>query len=260
MASAQVRRDRLAVVVAAVGTGIAMAAILAYAWYPTTLQPNIVLSDAEYTMASCVPYGTTTRYANRYDWVFTLTNSGQADGSATVRVGLGLYGLHKPYSVPRGSEVRETFEFYGAVHNAASECTGPENVTLSIASVSRVPPISNQALIGNLGGAVGTVGFTAVLLGIFAVVLRRRGQSLLSGWRGLPTFLFAFLIITAASFFSNAIVAAFLAMDGFSVNWFYAIVYGGVLFAIGLGVVYLAYRLAVQHAPRLSSVVTRAGG
>lgn len=233
-----------AVLAAAVMT-VGLAAILYVAWYPTTLQPNIVLSNAEYTTTACVPVGT--GYANRYDWTFTLTNSGQADGRAFVRFGLGEYGLFRSYFAPRGAQVQATGLFYGARHPVASECTGPENPTVSLDSFERVPPIDSRQFINILVRAVSTAAFAGLLLGILAVALRRRGQSLSS--QGGPWSL-AFFIVLAAGFFSSAVEAGVQMAGNVPVDWPAMIAFGSLFIGMGLVVVFFVFRIAL-HQPGL---------
>jgi hypothetical protein len=155
---------------------------------------------------------------------------------------------YRYYLVPSRSEVATTDVIHGAVHPSSADCGGSENPGLSLASFRREPPIDDRIWLGFMGRVVGTVGFAGVLLGALAVALRRRGLGFPKG--GWASWLTAFLMVTAADFFSNSVLTVLSVSCNIPLDWTSAMVFGSVFAAVGLVVAYLAFRLALRASPR----------
>lgn len=130
------RTELVIAIVAVVIVAIAIVTLFVVVWYPTTLQPSITMTDASYVTGTCVPVQG--GFGNRFNWTFTLVNTGSADGDASVQFllnGNSIGFIH--YFVPQHSQVPESSTNYGAIYPTSVGCNAPETPGISLASVTK---------------------------------------------------------------------------------------------------------------------------
>ena len=82
--------------------------VVAFVAIPYLAQPKVTLTAETYTMSNCMSYPSHFTFT----WTFTLVNTGNANGFATVELylngqpGIGTYSTIT-YLVPQGSQVSE---------------------------------------------------------------------------------------------------------------------------------------------------------
>ena len=247
------RRDSLrqrilivAMVIAIIG---ALAAIAAFVWYPTTLQPNVTLTNTPFVATPCAPV--LGGYANRFNATLTLVNTGRADGEAAVQFGLGNFSLgYRSYLVSPGSQVTDAVSIIWEVHSSPTACgplDNPGPPTISLASVTRSPPIDPRTLIfaSVIPGA--TVVFAGGMLGGLQRLARRRGISLSEDLRG-EGWGIAFLVVFAANVFGGLLTAVLTIPYNYPVDWTPLLVYVPVYSALGIGTFVVAWRAVLRAA------------
>ena len=228
-------------IVAVVIAAIAMAAVLVQIWYGTTLQPRITLTAANYVTGTCVPMGNG-YYANRFNWTFTLVNTGTADGDASVGFLLdGNSAGYAHYLVPQHSQVTENATVYGSGYPSPAQCGGPETPGISLASVAGGHIIDIRTVIQTLAQPVATIAFTGALLGFLQYQAHRRRFSIfadlgVSGW-GV-----ALLTVFAAGFFSSVLTLFLVTPYNIPLDWTPAILYGIAFSTFGIIVFAVGYR------------------
>jgi hypothetical protein len=238
------RMARLAPVLAVVFVVLSIGAILGLVWYPTTLQPNIVLRDATYTTHACVPVSG--GYATRYDWTFTVANSGPANGVASIALEWNGYTVgYDRILVPRNSEIAGSRAMYGEVFASPAGCGPPETTGIRLASVTRDPEIDPRTVVVSVVSPIVTIAFSGALFGALHLSLRRRGRSMFGDF-GLAGWAIAFLILTAASLFSGVVTQVVVTPYNVPLDWTPALVYGAIATAAGGFLVRAAYRMALR--------------
>lgn len=241
------RQARLVVIVA-VALGAAALALVAFVWYPTTLQPNVTLTDASYATTLCAPV--LGGYANRYDWTFTLANTGRADADVGVQFVVNGFSLGcQHYLVPQGSEVVEKAPVIWEVHSSPSACGPVDTVALSLASVARSPAIDVRSLITSTVGPVATMGFSGLLLGALSIVARRRGISLFADL-GAAGWGVAFVTIFVATLFSGMLTQVLITPYNYPVDWTMTLIGVVAYGAVGVAVFVVACRIALREGAR----------
>lgn len=252
--SPPLRRDSLrqrilivAVVIAVIG---ALAAIAAFVWYPTTLQPNVTLTNTPFVATPCAPL-LGGGYANRFNTTLTLVNTGRADGDAVVQFLLGNFSLgYRFYLVSPGSQVTDAVSIIWEVHSSPTACgplDNPGPPAISLASVTRSPPIDPRTLIfaSVIPGA--TVVFAGGMLGGLQHLARRRGISLFEDLRG-EGWGIALLAVFAANMFAGLLTAVLTVPYNYPVDWTPLLVYVPVYSALGIGTFILAWRAVLRAA------------
>ena len=228
-------------IVAVVIAAIAIIAVLVQIWYGTTLQPRITLTAANYVTGACVPMGNG-YYANRFNWTFTLVNTGTADGDASVGFLLDGNSVgYTHYLVPQHSQVTENATVYGSGYPSPAQCGGPETPGISLASVAGGYVIDIRTVIQTLVQPVATMAFTGALLGFLQYQAHRRGFSIFadlgaSGW-GI-----ALLTVFAAGFFAGVLAQFLVTPYNIPLDWTPAILSGIALSALGVAVFAVGYR------------------
>ena len=225
--------------------------LAAYAWYPTTLQPDVTLRDLRFNATACAPV--LGGYANRYNATFTLAISGRADGNAAVQYLLGNFSLgFQHYLVPQGKQVNGTAAILWEVVPTPSGC-GPLDVpgppAVYLASVTRSPQIDERLVIQTVAGPASALGFMALLLGVLGLLARRHGVFLLRdmssvGWEvGILTAFSAILL-------SNVVTALAVTPYNIPVDWTPALVSGAILGTLAVVVFLVAVRAILREASR----------
>jgi len=238
------RIARLVPVLAVVFVVLSIAAILGLVWYPTTLRPNIALRDATYTTQTCVPIGG--GYANRYDWTFTLANSGPANGVASIALESNGNPIgYDRFSVARNSEVVATRAIYGEVFSSPAGCGPPETTGVRLASVTRDPEIDPRTVVVSVVSPIATIAFSVAIFGGLHLSLRRRGTSIFGDF-GLSGWAVGFLILTAAGLFSGVVTQVLVTPYNVPLDWTPTFVYGALAAVAGLLIVRAAYRMALR--------------
>lgn len=242
---------RLALVMTAVALAAAVLALTWFVWYPTTLQPNVALTNVHFDATPCAPV--LGGYANRFNATFTLDNSGTADGDAAVQFLLGNYSLgYRDYFVPKGAQVNGTGAIIWEVFTSPSDC-GPLGIPgapgVALASVTRSPEIDERAVVQAVAGPVSALGFMGLLVGILGVLARRHGLSLLqdlgtAGWSA------GILTSFAAILLSNVVTSILVTPYNFPLDWTPALVFGTIFVAIAMAVFLRACRGVLREAAR----------
>lgn len=122
---------RLAIAVVAI---VVVVAVFFVAVYPMTLQPKITLTDSLYARSGCGFFGP---YYFVFAWVFNLTNTGNANGFATVTfyVNGNAVGANQ-YYVPLGSTVNKAVSVNGPDHGGWP-CPEGDSPSLAITAVAK---------------------------------------------------------------------------------------------------------------------------
>ncbi len=226
------RRGRLFLLVAVAILVGAVLVLVAYVWYPTTLQPSVALTDPQFVGTSCAPV--LGGYANRFNATFTLVNTGRADADVWVQFlyngnPLGFRG----YLVPQGSQVMGNGDIIWEVHPSATDCGPLGTPGVALGSVARSPAIDQSLLIQTTVGPVSALGFMGLLFGVLFILGRRHGISLLgdlgsSGWR------IGILTAFAAILFSNVATSTATMSYNYPPLWTPVLVTGAIWGAIGV--------------------------
>lgn len=240
-------RQRNRLVVAVVALTVLVLAAEAVVWYPTTLQPNVVMKDISVVRtASCVPIEGS--WGNEYAYSFTLANAGSADGYASVQFILDGVGLgFQSFKVPMGSQRVEAGTTTGNLHQSVEGCGASESLVVSLATVMRSPEIDMHDLIYGSVSPVAALGFAGVMLGTLGVAARRRGIHLLqdagtAGWH------VAWLTLIDASLFSWVVTMALITPYNYPVDWTPVLAFGAVYTVIGVAVFVVAWVLVMRIA------------
>ena len=227
-------------IIAIVISAIVVTAVLVWLWHQTTLQPRVALTATKYATESCVPLGNG-YYANRYNWTFTLVNTGTADGDASI--GFLLDGNSVGYThflVPQHSQVTENATVFGSGSLSPSRCPS-ETPDISLASVVGGFVLDIRMVIEGFVRPAATVGFTGAWLGFLQYQAHRRQFSIFedlgsSGW-GI-----AVSTIFAAGFFASVLSLFLVTPYNIPVDWTIATLYGIVFSAIGIAFFAVGYR------------------
>ena len=227
-------------IIAIVISAIVVTAVLVWLWHQTTLQPQVALTATKYATEYCVPMGNG-YYANRYNWTFTLVNTGTADGDASI--GFLLDGNSVGYThflVPQHSQVTENATVFGSGSLSPSRCPS-ETPDISLASVVGGFVLDIRMVIEGFVRPAATVGFTGAWLGFLQYQAHRRQFSIFedlgsSGW-GI-----AVSTIFAAGFFASVLSLFLVTPYNIPVDWTIATLYGIVFSAIGIAFFAVGYR------------------
>jgi len=96
--------------------------------------PKITLTDATYTTFGCGLFGP---YYYTFTWTFTLVNTGNADGFATVTFYVnGEAVAYNLYFVPAGAQITRIASVRGPDHGGWP-CPDTDSPSLAITSVSK---------------------------------------------------------------------------------------------------------------------------
>jgi hypothetical protein len=227
-------------IVAIVISAVVMSAALIWIWYQTTLQPRVTLTAANYVTQRCVPIGNG-YYANRFNWTFTLVNTGTADGDASIGFLLDGNSLgYDHFLVPQHSQVIEHPTLHGSGSLSPSQCPS-ETPGLALASVAGGYVLDIRLLIESFVRPAATVGFTGAWLGFLQYQARRRKFSIfedlgVSGWGVAVSSVFA------AGFFANVLTLLLVTPYNVPVDWRLAILYGVVFSTLGIVFLVLGYQ------------------
>ena len=253
------RRQRVLVIALAIAIVGALAALVAWVWYPTTLQPAITLTNTPFVGTRCAPV-LGGGYANRFNTTFTLVNTGRADADAGVQFLLGNFSLgFLHYQVPQGSRVTDNASVIWEVHASPDGCgplDSPGPPAVSLASVTRLPVIDVRQLTYATVNPVATAGFAGGILGGLTLLARRRGISLLRDLHQ-QAWVVAILVMFAASLFNSVVVSALTIPYNYPPDWTPLFIYGPIYGAIGVGTMIATWRVVLRAAPRSSSVPTK---
>jgi len=112
-------RRRLILSIVTLVVVVVIEAVATLVWYPTTLQPKITMVDQQYSKSGCND-STVGPYHWTYTWTFNLTNTGNANGFATVTYYEdSIWVTHGLYYVPAGYTFLKIESVDGLIH------TGP---------------------------------------------------------------------------------------------------------------------------------------
>ncbi len=245
------RREELFTLAAALAVVSLVAGMLVWIWYPTTLQPAVTLTSTPFVATSCAPV--LGGYANEYNTTITLVNSGRADGDTWVQFLLGNVSLgYRDYTVRLGSQVTDNASITWEVHASPTQC-GPLDIpgapAVALASVTRLPPIDERALLYATANPIATLGGMAALLGYLSLLARRHGISLLRDMYGYGWAL-ALLVLFAAYAFDGVVVAVLTIPYNYPVDWTLLLVYGPLYATIIIATTLGARRLVLKAASR----------
>lgn len=247
------RSGLLVGIVAVVVAAIAVVAALVLVWYPTTMQPKILLTDASYVTGTCVPVSG--GFGNRYNWTFTLANTGNADGHASVGFELDGNSVgYREYFVPQHSQVTENATEYGAIYPTSADCGAPETPGISLSSVTGGSVIDPRMVLQFAVGPFATIVFTGVMLGLLQYLAHRRGFSILSDL-GSSGWVVAIVTVFSAGLFSSVVTLVLMTPYNYPLDWTPAILYGVAYTAVGLLLFGIACRVALREGRRSRSVV-----
>jgi len=242
------RWERVLGVVAVVAIMGAMLAVAAFVWYPTTLQPNVTLTDERFVSTPCAPV--LGGYANRFDATFTLVNTGRADGYAAVQFLLNGNSMgYRSYFVPQGSRVTETGLIIWEVYPSPADCGALGTPGLSLASVSRSPTIDERTVIQSTVSPLATLAFMGILVGALSLFARRRG---ISPFRNLGATGWGVGILTAfaASLFSGIVTSILITPYNYPLDWTPTLVWGTAWGAVGVVIFVVACREMLREGAR----------
>lgn len=244
------RSEHVLLVVTVVAVVAALGALTAWVWYPTTLQPNLVLTNTPFVATRCAPVSSG-GYANTFNTTLTLVNGGRADGDASVQFLIGNFSLgYKFYTVRVGAPVTDRVSILWEVYATPTEC-GPLDVpgppAVSLASVARSPPIDSRALVYATVQPAATLGFAGGMLGALGLLARRRGISLLRDVRG-EGWGIAFLMTFAASWFASLLTQALMVQYNTPADWTPLLVYVAVVVVGVTGATVVSWRAILRAA------------
>lgn len=245
------RRERVFILAAVVAIAVALAALVAGMWYPTTLQPVVTLTNTPFVATHCAPL-LLGGYADEYNTTLVLVNTGRADADASVQFLFGNLSLgYRHYTVPQGGQVTDNASLILGVSSSPTNCTSPMirgAPALALASVDRLPPIDQRALVYATIDPVATAGFAGVLLAVISVQARRRGLSLLRDFRG-ESWGLALLVTFAAVWFGATVSSAATLPYDQPMNWTLLAFYGAAGAAICILPLWGTWRFVLRTAP-----------
>jgi hypothetical protein len=243
---------RLLAIIAAVVIVGAVLALVAFAWYPTTLEPAVTLTHTPFVATRCAPI-LLGGYANEFNTTLTLVNSGRADADTSVQFLLGNFSLgYRYYTVPQGSRVTDNASIIWEVHTSPTDCgplSTPGPPAVALASVSRSPPLNGAAMVQGLDYPLAVLAFAAIMLGVLSLIARRRGFSMAHDL-GSTGWVVGFLTAIAAIVFGYAVQAVLLSTYNYPPDWIPALI-GGMLYgAVGVVIFVLACREMIRVGTR----------
>lgn len=236
----QARRNRQLLILALAILVAAVLVLVVYVWYPTTLQPEVTLTDQHFVGSSCAPV--LGGYANRFNATFTLVNAGRADADVWVQFLYNGSSLgYQDYFVPQGSLVAGEGLIIWEVHSSATDCGPLGTPGVALGSVARSPAIDERALIQTAVGPTSALGYMGLLFGVLFVLGRRHGISLF-GDLGSAGWSVGVLTALASILFSDITSLAATTPYNYPPDWTPAIVSGVLWGTIGVVLFIVACR------------------
>lgn len=117
-------RLAIVIVVLAIVAAVAIAVV-----YPMTLQPKITMTDSSQYTSGCGLFGP---YYYVFNWHFNLTNTGNADGFATVTYYVNNNAVgSNDYFVPQGTTVAKSQSVQGTTQSGWPCTTEYPNIAVT---------------------------------------------------------------------------------------------------------------------------------